>query len=241
MSLVVLTYWWTDPASKHNAKYQYTSGDVRLLQRMVKRHLTVPHEFAVVTDRPDEFENDADIRAILIDWTTHVPGRCFVRLMTFHPTGADIGERVLQMDLDTVVVGNMDALVDRNEDLVLWRNPSRVPWENPVKPGRPYYNTSILLHRCETMPEVWEQFHVSRSARVRDDQWWLAELLGPDMPYFDGARDGVYRLARADTPGSGVNGELPENARIVFFPGSDGKWFEPRIAAANPWIERFRQ
>lgn len=235
--LVVATYFWTDPASR--ARFQYQPADVRRLKAMVAKHLSVPHEFAVITDRPELFAADADIRAIPLDMTTHVPGTCFVRLFTFHPEGVfKIGSLVLQLDLDTLIVGNMDPLVTRPEKLVMWRNPSRIPWDNPKMPGRPYYNTSMLLHRCGTMPLLWRGMsRPNDNKRVfRDDQWYLSEVLGPDMPYWDGS-DGVYRLGRADTPGSGVIGTLPANARVVTFPGSEGKWWQDGVAAANPWIQ----
>lgn len=230
--LSVAVYLWHDEAGKN----RYTADDVRLLQRMVKRHLSVPHEFVCITDRPELFRGDTEIRAVSIDWTTHVPGRLFVKLMTFGPHMTErVGDRVLVMDLDTIIVGNLDAIVDRSEDLVLWRNPTRIPWENPSKAGRPYYNTSIVLHRTGTMTHLWSRFCPSRPI-VRDDQWWVSGLLGPDVPYWD-ASHGIYRLAREDTPGSGVWGSLPDNARIVTFPGSNGKPTDPSIRAANPWIE----
>lgn len=238
---VVATYWWTDAENKHADKEWYGPDDVRRLQRQVRSNLISEHEFAVITDRPDLFADDDDIRAIPIDRTTHVPGRCYVRLMTFHPNGAAmIGERVLQLDLDTLVVGCLDSIVSRTDDLILWRNPARIPWENPEKPGRPYYNTSLVLHRCGTKPELWSEFNPNVHPRViRDDQWWLADQLGPNVPYVDGS-DGVYRLARREDKRTGVWGEaLPENARVVTFPGSDGKPGDPAIRAENPWIERF--
>ena len=221
--LTVITYCW-------GTKYQ--PDDVRRLKGMVQRYLTIPHEFAVITDKPEAF---SDVKAIPIDWSKHVRNTCFVRLMTFHPAGAGmIGDKILQIDLDTIIVGNMNAIVSRYENLVLWRNPTRIPWDEPVMAGRPYYNTSILLHRCGTMPWLWARFDPERPT-CRDDQWWLSERLGPDVPHWD-SRDGIYRMGREDTPGSGVNGELPSNARIVTFPGSEGKWTQPEIAAANPWI-----
>ena len=224
--LTVATFLWGD---------KYSLDDVRRLQRVVARHLSVPHEFAVITDRPHLFDGNVDIRAIPLDMTTHVDDTCFVRLMTFHPMGAElIGERVLQIDLDTLIVGNLDSLVERDEDLVLWRNPSRIPWEKPIKSGRPYYNTSLVLHCCGTMPHLYERFDPG-FPRCRDDQWWVSDMLGPGMPYWDDS-DGVYRLGRPDTPGSGIMGSLPANARIVTFPGSEGKWTEPHIMTANPWI-----
>ena len=123
MNPVVCTYYWQpDPGSKF--AHAYTPDDVRRLQRMVAENLTVQHQFAVITDRPELFADDANIRAIPIDKATHVPRTCYVRLMTFHPEGREmIGEKVLQLDLDTLIVGNIDHLVTREEDLVLWRNP----------------------------------------------------------------------------------------------------------------------
>lgn len=239
--LTIATYWWTPQGQAASGYHAYTPDDVRLLQRMVARHLTVPHEFVVITDRPELFAEDEAIRAVAIDWTTHVPGTCFVRLMTFSPEAREkIGERVLQVDLDTVIVGNLDDLAARTENLVMWRNPARIPYEAPAKAGRPYYNTSILLHTTGTLPELWVGFNPQRPMH-RDDQWYLSDALGPDVAHFDGEHDGVYRLAREDTPGSGVSGELPANARIVTFPGSEGKPTNPRIVAVNPWIAEFRR
>ena len=93
------------------------------------------------------------------------------------------------------------------------------------------------------MPYVWDGFvdAVATTQRLpaKDDQWYLSNLFGEELPYFDGAKDGVYRIARADTPGSGVDGELPENACIVFFTGSNGKWTNPAVLEANPWIAEY--
>jgi hypothetical protein len=185
------------------------------------------------------FADDAAITAIPIDWTTHVPRTCYVRLMTFHPDGAAIfGERILQLDLDTMIVGNLDAIASREEDLILWRNSC---W-GPAFPSRAFYNTSVLSHRCGTEPYIWRQCARMTEAACRalkDDQWYLSAVVGKEAPYFDGARDGVYRIAREDTPGSGVWGALPKNARIVTFPGSEGKADNPRVRAGNPWIREF--
>jgi hypothetical protein len=240
MTLTVATYWWVDERPSRFSKHVYTADDVRLLQRMVARYMGQPHEFVVITNRVHEFESDADIRAVELDLTTHVVGTCFVRLMTFSPMAREtIGERVLQLDLDTVIVGGMDSLVARTSDIVMWRNPARIPWDAPAKAGRPYYNTSLLLHRTGTLTHLWEEFD-PREPRYRDDQWYLSDKIGADCPYWDGS-DGVYRLAREDTPGSGVSGTLPEIARVCTFPGSEGKPWDARVAAANPWIAEYRR
>jgi hypothetical protein len=237
--LTVAAYLWFDEHWRHNGAFTYGPEHVRLLKSMVSKNLTVPHEFVCITDRPHLFDGDAGIRAIPLDKSTHVPGTEFVKLMTFHPMGGEmIGKRVLQLDLDTIVCGSLDEIVDRNEELVVWRNPTRVPYDKPIKAGRPYYNGSVILHTCGTMPEIWRSFDSERPPRVRDTQVWMSNMVGPHAPYWDG-RDGIYRLGRADTPGSGVTGALPENARIVTFPGDMGKPWLPEVRAANPWIERY--
>jgi hypothetical protein len=89
------------------------------------------------------------------------------------------------------------------------------------------------------MPWVWDRFDPAHRA-ARDDQTWYSHLFGPQAPYWDGSH-GVYRLARADTPGSGVDGKLPKNACVVTFPGSEGKPDDPAILARNPWIAEHRR
>jgi hypothetical protein len=239
MNLAVGTYFWSpDEGSKFAAPY--TPADVERLRVGVHRNLTLPHEFIVITDQPGVFDAHPMIRAVPLDRTTHVPGTCFVRLMTYHPDGPALfgAERLLQMDLDTLVVGNIDHIAAREENIVLWRNPAL----NPKFPGRSFYQGSLALHRLGSIPGIWEMFRHADAGRRKawkDDQWYLSAILGNEMPYFDGARDGVYRIAREDTPGSGVWGDLPDNACIVTFPGSNGKADNPRVLAANPWIAEF--
>lgn len=279
--LAIGTYLWhPDPGSKFTVGY--TPADVNLLQRMVARNCTVPHQFVCITDAESDAGFDPAVRTIRIDRSTHVPGTCFVRLMTFHPRGRGmIGDKFLQMDLDTVIVGNIDHLVNREEHLVLWRNPARFPWADLDEEGRKahvaksfpmlvphlngvdfrqrsiayvpeqgqktyvvnqlrtYYNTSLLLHKCGTLPGIWQWFDPKKPP-AKDDQWYLSDRFGMDCPYFDGERDGVYRLARADTPGSGVDGELPANACVVTFPGSNGKPSDAHILERNPWVREHR-
>lgn len=231
--LVVACYLWRDPQWKHANRFQYGPEHVRHLRDMVRKNLTLPHEFACFTNVP---LGDDSIRVIPLDLTTHVEGTEFVKLQTFHPLGQKmIGERVLQLDLDTAIVRNIDPLVMRNDDLVVWRNPTRLPYDKPLKPSRPYYNGSVILHRCGTMPHLWQTFDRSHSRFIRDTQVWMSNAIGPDMPYWDQS-DGIYRLAREDTPGSGITGPLPDNARIVNFVGSEAKPWDVRIRAQYPWI-----
>lgn len=234
--LSVVTYLWSSsPESRYTI---YNADHVRRLQRMVARNLTMPHDFVVVTDQPEAFGDDRDIRAVAIDWTKHVPDTCFVRLFTFSPQAKDIlGERVLQLDLDTVIVGNLDALIERDEDTVLWRNPRRWSLANPdvgYAARLAHFNGSVQLHRCGTACDVWRDFD-PKAPNAKDDQWLISERFGKDCPYWDDSH-GVYRLLHEKRNHVGVGAILPENARIVTFPGSTGKPWINETVVENPWI-----
>lgn len=245
MSLAICAYLW-NPDANSNLADPYTPEDVRKLAEAVKANLTVPHTFICVTDCVEAFDGVSDIKAIPIDNTIPMDaGHCVCRLMTFHPNGREIfgAERVFHMDLDTLVVSNFDDVVVRDEDVVLWRNPARVPWDNPSRPQRPYYNGSFVMHRCGSRPDVWENYlnawrNNANDYRTKNDQAWTSGYLGPDVPYWD-ASHGVYRLARPGEPQTGVTGALPTNARLVTFPGSEGKWSSQLIRDNNPWIEQY--
>lgn len=229
--LAVCAYLWGD---------LYSLGDVKLWRDMVSRHLTVPHEYVCITDDVEQFEGTG-IRGVPLK-RAPVRGPRFAgeKLMTFSPEmGELVGQRILVTDLDCVPVGNMDPLVDRDEPLVLWRNPSRRPWAGNTSP-RPYYNSSMVLITAGARPDIWTRYLKGEAANCRGDQDFVSHVVGWDCPYWDES-DGVYRLGRVETPGSGPRSFLPKNARIVFFPGSEGKPWVREIQAECPWIVEHRR
>jgi hypothetical protein len=229
--LNIVTYLWGD---------KYSPDDVRLLKRMVDRHLAMPHGFVCVTDNPDGFAESEGVATV--EMLRDGAGRmfCAEKLFSFHPeAGKLLGDRFAVMDLDCAVTGPLDALFDRPEPLVLWRNPSRRPWGNPRVPSRALYNGSLLLMTAGARADVWTRYVAGEAWDYHGDQDWISAVVGPNCPYWDDA-DGVYRLAREDTPGSGVTGDLPGNARLVFFVGSEHKPDLPHVRAQHPWIAEHR-
>lgn len=216
----------------------YSLGDVKLLRDMVDRNLSVPHDFLCITDNPEQIEGTG-IRSVAIP-RLPVPGPRFAaeKLTLWSPEiRPHLGERALFMDLDCAVVGNMDDLVQRDEPLVLWRNPARQPWHQN-SPRAPY-NSSLMLFTPGEHPDIWGHYLKGYGRGLRGDQDVVCNVVGMDNPYWD-EEDGIYRLARNDVPGSGIRGELPDNARIVFFVGSEHKPWLPHIRERYPWIAQYR-
>ena len=209
---------------------------------MVQRNLTLPHEFVCVTDSADTAKELAKdkIRCVPLDMAKHVPGTCFVRLMLRHPNLAGwLGRRIMNLDLDCVIVGNIDEIASRAEDSVFWHNP------NFPAPRRAFYQTSIQLLTAGTRSELWHDFDPTLTPRWVNrrfggaEQAWVSERLGWDEAYWD-ASHGIYGAGRLGDRIDGVGTELPDNAKIVFFPGNREPG-QPEVQERHPWVnEHYR-
>lgn len=223
------TYYWRD-AARDGRGYVFNHEHVRILRNMIERNLTVPHKFVCVTD--DIVDG---VETVPLDWRKHVPGTVFIRLMQHNTewAKANLGERILSLDLDIVVTGNMDRLVSRSEDFIIWRNP------NFPKPRRAPYQSSVQLFDAGARPELWFDFDPVETPKWVNrrfggaEQAWISERLQWSQAYFD-HNDGVYGAARLGGPG--VHKELPANACIVSFPGAREP-SQPETQAEFPWIK----
>lgn len=236
--LTVVAFWWTDKSVAHKARYAYTKKDVELLFAAVRKNLSIPHECVVVTDKPEQFAG-SDIRAVPLDRTTWVDGTRYAKLQLFGPDAEKtIGGRILYLDLDSVVVRDLAPLVDRDEDLVLWRNP------NFGIKKRAFYNTSIILLRAGSRQEFWLDFDPKKTpAEARrifsgTDQAYISIKASRNEAHWT-SEDGVYGSGRIGDIVPGVGTTLPENARVVMFPGKR-RVDDAAELIKHPWIKQFR-
>lgn len=236
--LTVCCFFWNDPHDRCHGLYQYSVQDVKLLRSQVARNLTLPHEFAVVTDIMADY--GPGIRVVPLDRSVFPAGSRYPKLSVFRPdAGEVIGKRILTLDLDSVVVGNLNEIAAREEDLVLWRNP------NFGIRRRAFYNTSIILVRAGTRPEFWTQFDPKTSPEIVNREWggtdqaWVSYLASRTEAYFD-ASWGVYGAGRlGDYNPDLAHTVLPANARIVFFPGRRHPGMAD-VQVKHPWIRQHR-
>ena len=199
---------------------KYADSYVAKLAAGVERHLDQPHNWRVFTPEPD-------------DWhLTRVPG-CFARLRMFDPEwqrrqGIEAGDRLVCMDLDSVVTGPLDPLFDRPEDFVILQGANA---SNPCP-----YNGSIMMLRGGYRPDVWDDFNLGAAATIPffefpDDQGWLWHKLPDAAGWRVGSESGVYAFAK---PGWPKGTALPRDARLVVFPG----WRDPMLFTDLPWIQQ---
>ena len=120
--LTFVCWRWQPPQG-----YRSTFGPetVYALREMLRRHYHKPHRFVCVTDEPEALSG---IEAIPIwsDLSTmpsplgHSYPSCYRRLKVFAPDAGELfGERLVSIDLDMVITGDVTPLFDRRGDEVM--------------------------------------------------------------------------------------------------------------------------
>lgn len=225
--LTVVFMLWRDPRQRWRAVYDYSAQHVRIARAMVDRHLRQPHRFVLATDTPDI---DVGMPTVPLPAELLALGHRWCKLLLFAPEAYDMfGERLLYLDLDMVVAGDLDPLVTSDE--------FRIVRQTVAAPGM-HYNSSLMLLTTGARKDVWSKFqpHMAEalcraSGYNCSDQFWIAQVLGKDEPTW-GPDDGV--LVFRDIMG---HRDLPPGARLIIFPGSH----DPSVAGLQdgyPWIRQ---
>ena len=215
--LHVCCWWWGD---------KYGADHIDKLAAGVDRHLKQPFEWHVFQPGPED------------QHLTKING-CFARLRMFDPKWREkkaIGpdDRLVCMDLDSIVTGPLDPLFDRDEPFLILRGANA---SNPCP-----YNGSLMMTRSNYRPDVWTDFSPSAALAIRfhdypDDQGWLWHKIPVAPGWMAGRESGVYAFHKPGWPRTGKNGDgdadaLPKGARLVVFPG----WRDPSLFTKLDWV-----
>lgn len=228
--LTVVTWKWGDLFSADYVNRSYS---------MFQRHLRIEHRFVCVTDEPwglDPRIGFVPLPRPLADQ------RCARRLAMhdwdFIEDAGLAGERILQVDLDVVLVDDITPLVT-----------------NRVVGGEPYvfwkvgyadvFSGSFQLYDAGVLNPMWREFaedparvlKVARPRGVGSDQDVLNRYLGDRPPRFHWVdQDGfvVYFGKGYERFGGPGPATLPPGARLVVLGSADKHVMDER---AYPWVE----
>lgn len=173
---------------------------VNKLRSALERHLHVDHQVFCITD--DETGLHPAIIPVQM-WDPRGLKRAR-RLRMFGGVGGLFGERILHMDIDCVVTGDITHLVLRHEPLVIWRCPPTLRYKGNDQGGIVHentmeevsaFNTSLILRDSNTLSEIWREYLAdpagverrAQQARVwttilekhRGTTQWVARKLDP--------------------------------------------------------------
>lgn len=219
MKVTALCFYWRGELQKG---YHYGPEYVNTLQRMLRRHLSVPHELVCVTDEPEGIE----ARTVPLPAELRRLGEYWPKLYAFHPDGAALfGPRLLMLDLDLVLVGSIDGLASRPEPFVAWSAQER---------DLSHYNTSFVLMDAGAFPEVWERFDdtcgdtIEALGYARTDQDWVSYVIGDRGARWARSGEGIESYQQ-------VRRKLPANAAVISFNGRRSPAMK-RLQQESPWI-----
>ena len=187
---------------------KYGPDYVNKLASMVSRHTTNMPRFICFTENTDGLDSEIETHPLpapeLEGWWNKVA--------LFGPDLPDIGERMLFLDLDTVITGSLDEMLTYNADFVMKANEYSIGFST----------TAFLLKVC-SRPELWQAFTPETAESLRGDQDW-AGLMAPDAEIWplDWCVD--FRLKAAPS--------IPAGAKLVCF----GDTPNPADYPA-PWVQ----
>jgi hypothetical protein len=217
---------------------EYLPEHANALARQVARHCPEPHRFVCITDETGDFSKGVEVMRLPESARAIAELRspegaafpaCYRRLWLFSADAKALGERVVLLDVDCLVVGNLAPLLTHKGDFVGYR-PSKC-WgkEERIAGG-------TWMHRTGTMTWVWENFVADPAgciARAREAGW-----RGSDQAYLSHVLHGKYALwpqhigIYQAQDGTARWQRPPENARIAHFNGPTKPWSLP-----IPWIQ----
>lgn len=229
--ITFVTWLWNTPRYRST----FTPEHVQALLRMVSRHYPAAFRFVCVANDVTVPMPGVEIVADRADFATIASPHggpnpsCYRRLRMYAPDAAAIfGERVVSLDLDCVITGDLRPLLDRPE--------SFVGWQDPFHPRQICGSMQMLTTGAHA--EVWDRFDPATSPQASlaagykgSDQGWISYCL-PNAAQW--TRAGGVLSYRVDCKAG-----LPGGSRIVFFHGAVDPW--SHAAQQHAWVrEHYR-
>lgn len=219
---------------------KFNVSDVAKLAAGVRRNLKQPHRFVCMVDTLEREPVDGvGYRLIENRDLLEIKG-CYARLRLFDPHWQFLreikpGERIVNIDLDTVITGELDLLFDRPEPFVIMQKGNA---SNPCP-----FNGALQMIRAGAHPEVWADFSVEAAGQVPfyefpDDQGWIWHKVPDAAGWKCGMESGVFVFRKPGWPSfhrnmGSAGDRLPKGARLVTFSGGRS----PEKFSHLPWIE----
>ena len=224
------------------------------MREMLARHLSLPHEIVCITDRPEDVP--AGIKTFNVKHTIGKRDHNCLRRMWLYagqpkksgvPWPGDLGDRLLQLDLDVVLTDCIDPLVDRPDPFVIWKSDSTVRsnrWHGWA------FNATVMLLDAGARRDVYDRWvadPVGVTQAANADGWdvktcsdqAIATYLLKDKPTaFWTEADGIYAYRCISGPDGMKDKGLPEGCRIVSFHGRRGNRHPgvKELQERSPWI-----
>lgn len=163
----------------------YTADYVWRLRSMVARHLPAQHDFLVLTDRPKELigpppaslrlRNDASFGILRIANVEGLAG-WWAKVQLFNPNLPIHTERVLYLDLDSVVVDDLRPIVQYSAPFALVPPGGSFQGKDGLAVVR-RFNSSVMVWDRHAARRVWDAWSPAIAQRLHGDQDHIGEVM----------------------------------------------------------------
>lgn len=242
-SVSVVCFLWNDGVRN------YLPDHVNRLADMIDKHLSFPHRFICITDEEEGFNDNVEVFRLpdsarwtlaLLNPTGSKKGRLpssYRRLWLFSQEAAVLGDQILMLDVDCLIMSSLDPIFEFTENFVGWR--PRSEETTKVKANVPYKRIGggTWLLRTGTMTHIWDTFSAEGIEAAKEEGWrgsdqaWLSYNLAKDCMVFPD-EIGIYHTQ----DGAKHWESVPEDATIIHFNGKVNPWDED--AQSRPWFCR---
>jgi len=231
--LTIVCWLWSKGGAWRPGMYE--PKHVKALENMLWKHCTIPYRLVCVTDFPlDDFDCDTvPIWDSPITVENKRSPNCYRRLFLFGDEARQIfGEKVLSIDLDVIINGNIDSLITDDSFKAL-------------KGSVSFYNGSLWQVKPGKFNSVWSELNEDRLLQAQrtkiydedcgyyrsmygSDQVWMSHTMGLGHPVWT-EKDGVYQFLKHRQ-------RVHDDAKMVFFAGQVKPWTSHFSEIYNQYI-----
>lgn len=149
---------------------KYGKEYVERLRNMVQRHLTLPYEFVCLTDDPSPISG---VR-LIIEPNAGYAKPWWHKVHMFDPS-LPISGRILYLDLDVLICGNIDKLVLNKEEKDFF---GIRDFNRKFIPNWNILNSSVMSWEGGYHPDIWTVFKTdpTKAQRLHGDQDWIWQV-----------------------------------------------------------------
>ena len=220
--LAVLRAGWID----YNQK-EFGPEYVRAMAGMLARNVARPYEFWCVTDLTVEVQALECCRVWPLGREDFTSKYCKLELFRPDIHAAAAGRRIISIDLDTVIVGNIDDILGYGGPFAMLGHPRIAHWGLSGMMSFPAGSVTCLYEKFAAWPEHYKEYYPLYNGR--GDQLWINRQL-PVLPHvWQGLFPGRI-MDFSTVPGDGPKKEVS----IVYFWGKD----TPEKHLGKPWVRK---
>lgn len=179
---------------------------VNILADMVARNISdkIAYKFICFTDTPQGIDAEVDIRPLPVDgldgWWN--------KLALFKEGLFPKGDRILYLDLDTVITGGLDDIIKYDGEFAILRDFIR----------QEGFQSSVMAWKSGFGNDIWRAYEITERSQIEGgDQYWIEIYAGLMHIKHDFLQD-LYPDAFVSYK-LGATYNIPKNCKMVIFHG----------------------